>query len=147
MSYEEIRQLNHQYAAAVGRRDETAWAATWDDNAKWELGKGRTVDGKEAIVKLWNSAMDGFNAVVQNVVDGMCELDEEAGTGTGRQAIMENWQRANGDVGILLAYYDDSYVRTDGKWLFASRELVVHYSGPPDLSGTFLNAWGEASDG
>ena len=27
----------------------------------------------------------------------------------------------------------------DGVWLFASRALVVHYQGPPDLSAPFLN--------
>lgn len=140
---EEIRELNHRYASAVGRRDEAAWADTWDDNAVWELGKGRQVEGKAAIVDLWNKAMDGFVAVVQNGVDGMCNLDEDAGTGTGRQSIIEHWHRANGDRGVLLAYYDDKYVRTDGRWLFASRELIVHYSGPPDLSAPFQNAWGQ----
>ncbi len=144
MSRDDIEDLQHRYASAVGRRDEASWASTWDANATWELGKGRSVEGREAILALWNSAMDGFNAVVQNVVDGTCELDEDAGTGTGRFSIIEHWNRANGDRGILLAYYDDKYVRTDGQWLFASRELIVQYSGPPDLSGTFHNAWGES---
>ena len=30
---------------------------------------------------------------------------------------------------------------TEGKWLFSSRELTIHYGGAPDLSGTFNNAW------
>ncbi len=143
MSTDPIAHLLHTYADAVCRRDPDQWIGTWDENAVWELGKGRQVEGREAILNLWNTAMDGFCAVVQNVVNSTCDLDEEAGTGTGRSYIFEHWHRANDDRGLLLAYYDDKYVRTDGQWLFASRELVPQYGGPPDLSGTFLNAWRE----
>ena len=142
----DIEDLVHFYADAVVRRDGEQWAATWDEDAVWELGKGRRVEGREAIFALWNSAMDGFNAVVQNVVNGTADLDESAGTGTGRWYIFEHWRRANDDSGILLAYYDDTYVRRDDRWLFASRQLAIQYSGPPDLSGSFLNAWGPSDD-
>jgi hypothetical protein len=84
--------------------------------------------------------MDGFAAVVQNVVNGTAALDSAAGTGTGRWYIMEHWQRADDSRGILLAHYDDRYTRVDDTWLFASRELVVHYGGPADLSAPFQNA-------
>lgn len=142
MSRDNIEHLLHTYADAVCRRDPEQWISTWATDAVWELGKGRQVEGADAILALWNSAMDGFCAVVQNVVNSTCELDEDAGTGTGRSYIMEHWHRANDDRGMLLAYYDDKYVRTDGQWRFASRELIPQYSGAPDLSGPFLNAWG-----
>jgi hypothetical protein len=85
--------------------------------------------------------MGGFSAVVQNVVNGTAELDEPAGTGSGRWYIIEHWLRTDGSRGILLAYYDDTYARIEGRWLFTSRRLVVQYGGPPDLSAPFLNAW------
>ena len=121
MSRDAIADLVHRYADAVVHRDEAQWAATWSDDATWELGRGRRVEGRDAIVALWSGAMDGFNAVVQNVLNGTTELDEQAG--------------------ILLAYYDDTYVRTDSGWCFASRELIVQYAGPPDLSAPFQNSW------
>lgn len=142
MSRDAIQDLVHRYADAVVRRDADQWAATWAVDAVWELGKGRRVEGREAILGLWNSAMDGFKAVVQNVVNGTADLDEAAGTGTGRWYIHEHWHRASDERGILLAYYDDTYTRVDGAWQFASRELVVQYGGAPDLSGDFQNAWG-----
>ncbi|MFK7919358.1 MAG: nuclear transport factor 2 family protein [Ilumatobacter sp.] len=138
-----VSDLVHHYADAVVRRDADQWAGTWAPDAVWELGKGRRVEGREAILDLWNSAMDGFKAVVQNVVNNGASLDDPSGSGIGRCYIQENWWRADDSKGILLAYYDDSYIRVDGSWLFASRELVVQYSGPPDLSAPFLNDWSQ----
>lgn len=140
MSRDAIQDLVHRYADAVVRRDAAQWTATWADDAVWELGKGRRVEGRDNIVALWTGAMSGFAAVVQNVVNGTATLDLAAGTGSGRWYIIEHWQRGDDSRGILLAYYDDTYVRVDDGWLFASRELVVQYGGPPDLSGPFLNA-------
>lgn len=140
MSTDPISNLVHSYADAVVRRDPAQWSSTWTQNAVWELGKGRRVEGRENILALWTSAMDGFAAVVQNVVNGTATLDLNTGTGTGRWYIIEHWQRADDSRGILLAYYDDTYVCVDDRWLFASRELVVQYGGPPDLSGVFQNA-------
>lgn len=141
MSRDLIADLVHRYADAVVRRDPEQWSSTWASDAAWELGRGRRVEGRDAILGLWNSAMDGFKAVVQNVVNGAVDLDDAAGTGTGRWYIIEHWARADDSRGILLAHYDDGYVRVDGEWLFSSRELTIHYSGAPDLSGTFQNAW------
>jgi hypothetical protein len=142
MSRAAIEDLVHRYADAVVRRDETQWASTWAADAVWELGQGRRVEGRENIVALWNSAMNGFAAVVQNVVNGTASLDADSGSGSGRWYIIEHWQRADDSRGILLAYYDDAYVRVDDQWLFASRQLTIQYRGPADLSAPFLNAWG-----
>lgn len=140
MSIDSIEQLVHLYADAVVRRDADQWGATWAPEAVWDLGRGRRVEGRESIVALWVSAMDGFAAVVQNAVNGTATVDLATGTGSGRWYIIEHWQRTDDTRGILLAYYDDTYVRVDGSWLFASRELVVQYGGAADLSGQFLNA-------
>lgn len=140
MSNDTIEHLVHLYSDAVVRRDAAQWGATWAPDAVWDLGKGRRVEGRDSIVALWTTAMEGFAAVVQNVVNGTATLDLAAGTGVGRWYIIEHWQRADDTRGILLAYYDDVYARVDSSWLFASRQLVVQYSGPADLSGTFLNA-------
>jgi hypothetical protein len=134
-----IEELVHLYADAVVRRDADQWGSTWAPDAVWDLGRGRRVEGRAAIVEMWTAAMGGFAAVVQNVVNGMARLDEDAGTGCGRWYIIEHWQRTDDSRGILLAHYDDTYVRVDGSWSFAGRELRVHYGGPADLSGTFLN--------
>lgn len=145
MSRESISDLVHAYADAVVRRDAQQWSSTWADDGVWELGKGRRVEGREAILALWTAAMDGFAAVVQNVVNGTAALDDANGTGAGRWYIIEHWQRADDSRGILLAHYDDTYTLERDRWVFASRQLVVHYGGPADLSGSFLNTNGDKS--
>ena len=136
-AHDSIRALIHRYADAVVRRDQDQWGSCWAADAKWHLGPGRSVDGREAIVGLWVKAMSGFAAVVQMVNNS--EIHVTGDTATGRCYIHEHFCRANGVVGILLAYYDDTYVKVDGEWRFASRELVPQYQGPPDLSAPFLN--------
>ena len=136
-SRELIAGLVHRYADAVVRKDQAQWASTWAEDAAWHLGAGRSVQGRDSIVELWVKAMGGFAAVVQTVNNG--ETHVEGDSATGRWYIHEHFCRANGVPGILLAYYDDTYVKVDGHWLFASRALVPQYQGPPDLSAPFLN--------
>jgi hypothetical protein len=140
MSRDAVTDLVHSYADAVVHRNGDQWAATWARDARWVLTMNRDITGREAILALWHRAMGGFEAVVQNVLNGTAAIDEVAGTGTGRWYIHEHFRRVGGEVGILLAHYDDTYVIDGGRWCFASRMLVPHYQGPPDLSGTFLNA-------
>lgn len=139
MSRDAIAELVHRYADAVVHFDGDKWGACWAPDATWVLGPGREVEGREAIVGLWHKAMGTFAAVVQNVVNGEVRLDGDRGEG--RWYIMEHFRRASGEPGILLAYYEDTYVRVDGQWLFASRQLRPQYQGPPDLSAPFLNDW------
>lgn len=144
MARDPIAALVHRYADAVVHNDGEQWGSTWAPDAHWDLGQDRRMEGREAIVAFWHQAMGSFDAVVQTVLNGDYELDESAGTGTGRWYIQEAFQRAGGQTGMLLAHYDDDYRLVDGEWLFASRDLVVHYGGPVDLSAPFQNAWGGA---
>ncbi len=139
MARDPIADLVHRYADAVVRYDGEQWGATWAPDACWDLGQGRRMDGREAIVAFWHKAMGGFEAVIQTVLNGTYELDADSGTGSGRWYIQEAFQRAGDERGILMAHYDDAYSFVDGEWLFASRDLVVHYGGPQDLSAPFHN--------
>lgn len=137
-----IADLVHRYADAVVHRDPEQWISCWADDARWVLGAGREVSGRDDILDLWTRAMAGFESVSQHVHNGTARA---AGDGAeGRWYIAEHFRRAPdqdgvGQVGILLAYYDDTYVQRDGQWHFASRELVPQYQGPPDLSAAFTN--------
>ena len=132
---DDILDLVHRYSDAVCRKDRDQWAATWADDAVWDLGKGRLTQGKTNIVGFWQAAVNSLNVVVQLVHNGTVSIDGESATG--RWYISEHMERSGGIVGMLLAWYDDTYVRVDGEWLFTSRILASLYHGPPDLSGGF----------
>jgi len=143
-----IQRLVHRYAEAVVLRDGEQWGSCWAEDATWELGPGRSVHGRAAIVELWRSAMAGMAAVVQMVHNGDARTDPAASAdqdrAVGRWFIDERYRRADGESGILLAHYDDTYVRAaDGdsepEWRFSSRFLQKHYQGAADLSGPFHN--------
>lgn len=135
--YSEIAMLVHKYADAVVHRNGEQWSSTWHEDAVWDLGSGRLVEGLEAIKNLWYGAMKGFEATVQTVLNGGVDVDSSGDTATGRWYIQEQVVRSNGDRGILLAHYDDQYIRTTEGWKFSRRFLQPHYSGPHDLSSEF----------
>lgn len=140
--YVAIQRLIHRYADAVIHRDGVQWASCWSEDAIWDLGRGRLVEGRDAIVELWYSAMVGMAAVVQMVHNGEVWAGEDADSATGRWYIDERFRRSDGTNSILLAHYDDAYVRTGGAagaWRFSRRFLQPHYMGPPDLSAEFTN--------
>jgi SnoaL-like domain len=137
---EGISDLVHKYADAVVHRNGDQWGSCWAHDARWILSADRDVNGREAIVALWNKAMGTFSAVVQNVLNGSVVVADDGLTASGRWYIGEHFLRANGTPGILLAYYDDTYAYGSEGWLFTTRQLFPQYQGPADLSGQFLNA-------
>lgn len=140
MGRDPIAELVHLYADAVVRYDGDQWSQTWVDDATWDLGGDRRIEGRDDIVAFWHRAMGGFEAVIQTVFNGTYQLDEDAGAGTGRWYIEERFRRVGGDGGLLVAHYEDDYRFDDGRWRFARRALVAHYAGPPDLSVPFLDS-------
>ena len=136
-AYAEISMLVHRYADAVVHRNGAQWSSTWHQDAVWDLGGGRLVEGLDAIKDLWYSAMKGFEATIQTVLNGGIVVDPSGMKASGRWYIQEQVVRANGERGILLAHYDDEYVKTDNGWRFSRRFLQPHYAGPHDLSEEF----------
>jgi ketosteroid isomerase-like protein len=131
----EISDLVHRYCDAVVRKDRKQWAATWAPDAHWDLGRGRVMDGADAIVEYWVGAVDAFDAIVQLAHNGQVTVDGDRASG--RWYISEHTQRRDRATGLLLAYYDDTYSIVEGEWRFASRAITILYRGPGDLSAAF----------
>lgn len=137
----QIARLMNRYADAVVHRNGVQWASCWADEAVWDLGGGRLVEGKEAIVKLWYAAMGGMAAVVQTVHNGDAWYEDgHEDRAVGRWAISERFLTGNGMRALLLAEYLDGFAKVNGEWLFTRRLLRPHYQGSADLSGEFRNS-------
>jgi hypothetical protein len=130
-------ELVHRYCDAVVRQDREQWGATWAEDAVWDLGPNRVIKGRGPIVAHWEESISSIDTVVQLASNGEVTSTGEH-TAEGRWYITEHIKRRNGELGMLLAWYDDTYVRVDGSWLFFSRRLTPVYRGPPDLRGTWI---------
>ncbi len=131
----EIRQLVAAYADAVNRRDEALWASTWADTGVWNL-MGNAIEGKDAVVAMWNNAMGGFDFVLQLVYQGT--VDIQGDTATGRWYLAEHLRPQGSDSGMFnIGTYADEYVKSSGQWKFAKRSYHVLYNdqGAGDMSG------------
>ena len=128
--------LSLEYADAVRARDEVRWSATWTDDARWVLGEGRDVVGRDALVAMWAASLARYAAVVQ-IYSG-CSFDVDGDTATGRCEFQELNVVADGSRRIMAGRYDDTYRRTPEGWRFTSRRLTKYYQGPPDLTGEFF---------
>lgn len=133
---EEIRTLLARYSDAVCRFDADQWAATWATDAVWEMGP-MTKTGRDEISTSWQGMLARLDGVIHAYLNGWADLDEEAGTGTGRWYVIEHFKRPDEGPMTMYGFYDDEYCLEDGQWKFARRSLHRIYYGPPDMSGDF----------
>ena len=54
---EQIQDLVHRYCDAVVHHDRELWASCWAEDSWWELGPGRFLTGRDAIVDHWQQSM------------------------------------------------------------------------------------------
>lgn len=123
VTYAALQQLIARYSDSVIRHDHDACKALWTRDAYWDMGE--TAQGLDAIMQLWESKVGSLKWVVQAAPNAVFEVDERAGTATGRVTISEQFQRKKGnELGAFVGTYADTYVRRDGTWLFAERILL-----------------------
>ena len=131
-----LMRLVFDYADAVVARDAEAWAATWAPDAVWTLGPERVFTGRDAIASQWRDSIERVAHVNQLYLSNDYAVDGD--TAVGRVQLVELVRMPDGSASTLAGHYDDSFVRIDGRWQFASRSLTIRYRGAPDLSGTFF---------
>lgn len=118
-----IRELLEIYADAVTRRDAEDWGATWAQDAEWSLPdypEIGTTKGREAIVAMWIEAMKAYPGIMFEAWPGSIEVD-------GDRAVMRSYTSEVYDHdGVTMrdrGVYEDTCVKVDGRWYFASRSF------------------------
>ena len=106
--------------------DEAWWGSLWTEDARWDLGPDRVIDGRNAIVEHWRGSIANYRRVVQLYLSSTATIDGDEASG--RAYFVELNVPVEGDRRMLAAYYDDTYRRT-------SRGLALRqpHVGPPVL--------------
>lgn len=117
-----IHELNGTYADGVVRFDAETWGSVWADNAHWNL-MGHEVDGKEAIVAMWQGAMGGLEAVSFHCVPCMVEVTGD--TARSRVQTQEILKPKDGPARNVGGLYEDKLAKVDGAWRFTSRKFRI----------------------
>ena len=130
----QLRNLMARYTDAVMRRDVEAWTATWAEDATWNL-LGNPVTGRDNIVGLWQTMMQGFEFAALMPSSSLFEVDGDSASG--HWYLHEYTRTVEGETATILSRYLDTYVRQDGQWLYQTREYNFIYNGPADLSGAY----------
>lgn len=130
-----LNKLMARYVDAANRRDGAAWSSTWAEDGRWLL-MGMEITGRENILGLWQQVLEGFEFAILMPASGHFDIDGD--TASGHWYLQEFTRDLQGEALAALSRYNDSYVKVNGQWLFASREYSFLYRGPADLSGEYI---------
>lgn len=131
-----IRELQDRYADAVFRNDVDAYAATWTEDAHWEIA-GKKADRVAGIIALWKEFMLGMETVVMYATPGNIEISGD--TGAGRWYIIDVNRTKDSRSLLINSLYDDIYSKDkEGNWRFKSRKLQILMASnlqPAEIAG------------
>ncbi|MBB3009811.1 nuclear transport factor 2 family protein [Cupriavidus alkaliphilus] len=129
-----IHALTCRYAQAVDRRDFSKLAALFTADA-WLSGPGFRMDGAQAIAD-GMASLGQYSTTQHHVHQQLVEVDGD--TATGETYCVANHLYEQDGVPRKLDWgirYQDRFVRRDGQWRIAARELVVDWTQDLPLRG------------
>lgn len=132
-----IRQLHARFIDAVFRKDATAFADCFAENAEWKIA-GLHIRSRTEIGGLFGKLM-GICARVQ-LIAGTPILEVGQGVATGRINVTELAKMTDGSSALTIGVYYDRYVEEAGRWRFQWRHFSLHYRGPSDLSAPLVES-------
>ena len=129
-----IRDLHARYTDAVWRKDFDAFAGCHAEDGEWRIS-GRVFRGRAEIREGISVILDKFIRVLITYRNPMLSVGE--GKASGRTYIDERCAWKNGNTNIAIGIYYEHFVELDGLWLYKWRLFQRHYTGAPDMTGTF----------
>jgi ketosteroid isomerase-like protein len=132
---EPIRDLHARYTDAVWRKDFMAFGECFTQDSEWRIG-GLELRGRVQITQAIETILGNFRRVFITFQAPI--LDIANGRVSARTYMQEQVARMDGSANIAIGRYYEIFAEEEGRWRFAWRLFELHYSGPPDLSGQFL---------
>jgi hypothetical protein len=130
-----IRELVDAYAQCADRRDAEGQKSLFTDGAHFVVymdGQGseptQILDGREALTPVF-AALNEYEATMHFNGQSTIVLDGDQATGES-YCIAHHLFTADGERRLMVAWlrYGDTFVKRDGAWRFAERELYVDWT-------------------
>lgn len=140
-----IVDVVNAYAEGVDVGDAEAVAALFAPDCEFRAYRGErgTARGRDAVVVLLRKLLGTFEATSHHVSNTRIAFEDEDRASA--VTALHAWHRFGPDRpdGLLWGRYHDTFVRQDGRWLFAQRELRV--AGDQDFAFGWIPAARSAS--
>jgi hypothetical protein len=130
-----IRELVDAYAHCADRRDADAQKSLFTQDTHFVVymdGQGseptQVLDGREALTPVFD-ALNNYRATMHFNGQSTIALDGDQATGES-YCIAHHLFTGDGDRKLMIAWlrYGDTFVKVDGAWLFAERNLYVDWT-------------------
>ena len=134
-----IRELIESYNAAVIENDAEAWGVNWSEDGLWNLGEGREIVGRKAIVKHWQEAMEVFSFVGMFAQPKFISID--------RDSAHAHWhtnelaKKSNGEMMRFIGLYKDVYRRGANGWKILERRYEILLLEKPVYESNDTKEW------
>ena len=123
----EIQELTARYANAMDDSNLEAWLGTWDATGMWKGGLGE-FQGSEKLKELFAALGDRIknkrHVMTNFVIDGFGDQAQQ-------RCCMLVFDRVNEAKLLASGVYNDRLIKTDGKWKFLERRVVLDPSFRP----------------
>lgn len=130
-----IRELVDAYAHCADRRDAEGQKALFTDDTRFVVyidGQGseptQVLDGREALTPVFED-LNRYQATMHFNGQSTIALDRDRATGE-TYCIAHHLLMQDGERKLMVAWlrYGDTFVKVDGSWLFAERNLYVDWT-------------------
>ncbi len=125
---EDIRELLHRYCFALDRGTVDEVMKLFADECDLEIRPGELHSGRDAVYRwyevLTRKRMDVLRHQVHN------QVIELRGTKATSQSYWDVVGDLNGEPMISAGFYEDSLSKTEGKWQFEKKVILIDYMGP-----------------
>ncbi|GIF62666.1 hypothetical protein Ais01nite_07010 [Asanoa ishikariensis] len=130
-----LRDLVDAYARLADRRDPAGQAALFTQDARVTVFMGGTDAGEPAQVIEGRTTLESEFGALRNYeqtthFNGQSTVTVEGDGATGETYCLAHhlWTEDGGRVLMVMSIrYHDRFVRQDGRWLFAERQLLVDW--------------------
>ena len=130
-----IRELVDAYAHCADRRDADGQKSLFTEDTHFVVymdGQGseptQVLDGREALVPVFDD-LNRYQATMHFNGQSTIALDRDRATGE-TYCIAHHLLMQDGERKLMVAWlrYGDTFVKVDGSWLFAERNLYVDWT-------------------